>query len=71
MILKFLGWILHQNISDTYLFKCGLAPVVELCPFLRAIMKFCNYDISKTVTASSCKLGQLIEEEMSRLPGEN
>ena len=33
-------------------------------------MKFCNYDISKTITARSFKLGQLIKE-MSRLPGEN
>ena len=33
-------------------------------------MKFCNYDISKTITTRSFKLGQLIKE-MSRLPGEN
>ena len=34
-----------------------------------AIMKFCNEDISKTMTARSSQLGQLIET-MSRLPGE-
>ena len=33
-------------------------------------MKFCNSDISKTITARSSKLGQLIEE-ITRLPGEN
>ena len=38
-------------------------------PFLGAIMKFCNQEISKTITAGSSKLGQLMEE-MSRLPGE-
>ena len=34
-----------------------------------AIMNFCNEDISKTMTARSSQLGQLIET-MSRLPGE-
>ena len=42
-------------------FKSGLSPFVELCPFERVIMKFCNQDISKTITAMSFKLGQLIE----------
>ena len=26
-------------------------------------LKICNYDISKTITASSFKLGQLIEDD--------
>ena len=33
-------------------------------------MKFCIQDISKTITARSFKLGQLINI-MSRFPGEN
>ena len=33
------------------------------CPLqILAIMIFCNQDISKTVTALSCKLGQIIED---------
>ena len=42
-------------------FKSALSPFVELCPFQRVILKFCNQDISKTITAMSFKLGQLIE----------
>ena len=52
------------------LLRLDYLPFVELCPFLRAIMIFCNLDISKPVTARSSKLGQLIEE-MSRSPCEN
>ena len=46
---------------ETYFSKSGLSPFVELCHFLRVIMKFCNQDISKTITAMSFKVGQLIE----------
>ena len=35
--------------------------VIALCKFL-AIMIFCNQDISKTITAMSFKLGQVIED---------
>ena len=50
-----------KKIIDMYFFKSGLSPFVEVCPFYRVIMKFCNQDISKTITAMSFKLGQLIE----------
>ena len=39
----------------------GFSTFVELCPFKRVIMKFCNQKISKTITARSFKLRQLIE----------
>ena len=38
-------------------------------PLLWVILKFCNHDISKTITAISFKLAQLLAE--SRLLGEN
>ena len=48
--------------NDTYfIFKSGVSPFVELCPFHRVIMIFCNQNISKTITAMSFKLGQLID----------
>ena len=34
-------------------------------------LKICNHDISKTITAMSFKLGQLIDDYMSRSIGEN
>ena len=50
-----------SKIIDKYFLKSGLCPFVELCPFLWAIKKFCNQDISKIITATTFKLGQLIE----------
>ena len=50
-----------SKIIDTYFFKSELCPFVELCPFERVIMKFCNQDFSKTITATSFKHGKLIE----------
>ena len=47
--------------SGPLAFKSGLSPFVELCPFKRVIMKFCNKDISKIIAATSFNLGQLIE----------
>ena len=35
--------------------------VIVLCKFLTIII-FCNQDISKTITAMSCKLGQVLED---------
>ena len=50
------------KIIDTYFYKSGLSPFVDLCPILRVIMIFCNQDISKTIIAMSFKLGQLIDD---------
>ena len=35
----------------------------ELSPFADLDLKICIYDISKTITARSFKLGQLIEDD--------
>ena len=35
----------------------------ELSPFADLNLKICNQDISKTITARSFKLGQLIEDD--------
>ena len=35
----------------------------ELSPFADFTLKICKYDISKTITARSFKLGQLIEDD--------
>ena len=35
----------------------------ELSPFADLVLKICNYDISKSITARSFKLGQLIEDD--------
>ena len=35
----------------------------ELSPFADLDLKICNHDISKTITARSFKLGQLIEDD--------
>ena len=35
----------------------------ELSPFADLDLKICNHDISKTITARSFKLGQLIEND--------
>ena len=60
-ILKFQRWIPHKKLLMFffYFLKSWLSPFVELCPFERVIMKFCNQIISK---ARSFKLGQLIED---------
>ena len=44
-LLRYSIWIPHQKKIDTYFFQSGLSPFVELCPFWRVIMKFCNQDI--------------------------
>ena len=54
------GFLIKKK--DTYFFfKFGVSPFVELCPFQRVIMIFCKQNISKTITAMSFKLVQLIE----------
>ena len=37
--------------------------LTELCPFEGLKVQICNHDISKTITARSFKLGQLIEND--------
>ena len=44
-----------------FFFKKLFFIVIALCKFL-VIMIFCNQDISKTKTAMSLKLGQVIED---------
>ena len=61
-VFKFHRWIPHQKIIGLGFFKSGLSPFLELCPFKRVIMKFCNQAISKTIPGSSFKLCQLIED---------
>ena len=65
-LLRYSYEILYKNSSskiiDTYFFKFVLSPFVELCPFQRVIMIFCNQDISKTITVMRFKLGQVIED---------
>ena len=36
---------------------------IELSPFADLDFEICNHDISKTITARSFKLGQLIEDD--------
>ena len=44
-------------------FLSELSPLAELCPFEGLKVQICNHDISKTITARSFKLGQLIEND--------
>ena len=43
--------------------KKRLSYFFELSPFADLTLKICIYDISKTITAMSFKLGQLIEDD--------
>ena len=63
-VLKFHIWNPHQKIAYPYFFSCpNLSPLAELCPFEGLKVQICNHDISKTITARSFKLGQLIEDD--------
>ena len=63
-VLNFHKRILHPKITDPdFFFLSELSPFEELCPILRVRVKFCYQDISKTITAGSFKLGQLIEDD--------
>ena len=53
---------MHQKITDLYFFLIWIISPFGVMPLLKIIMKFCNQDISKTITARSFKLGQLIED---------
>ena len=63
-VLKFHIWIPHQKIAyPHFFFLSELSPLAELCPFKGLKVQICNHDISKTITARSFKLGQLIEDD--------
>ena len=62
-VLKFHIWILRLNKAYPYFFLSELSPLAELCPFEGLKVQICNHDISKTITARSFKLGQLIEDD--------
>ena len=63
-VLKFHIWIPRQKIAYPYFFFLSeLSPLAELCPFEGLKVQICNHDISKTITARSLKLGQLIEDD--------
>ena len=63
-VLKFHIWIPRQKIAYRYFFfLSGLSPLAKLCPFEGLKVQICNHDISKTITARSFKLGQLIEDD--------
>ena len=63
-VLKFHIWIPRQKIAYPYFFFLSeLSPLAELCPFEGLKVQICNHDISKTITARSFKLGQLIEDD--------
>ena len=57
-----------KNSLPVFFFLSELSPLAELCPFEGLKVQICNHDISKTITARSFKLGQLIED---RSIGEN
>ena len=59
-----------KNSLPVSFFLSELSPLAELCPFEGLKVQICNHDISKTITARSFKLGQLIEDD-SRSIGEN
>ena len=63
-VLKFHIWIPPKKKSLTvFFFLSELSPLAELCPFEGLKVQICNHDISKTITARSFKLGQLIEDD--------
>ena len=61
--LKFHIWIPHQKLLTQFFFLSELSPLAELCPFEGLKVQIGNHDISKTITARSFKLGQLIEDD--------
>ena len=46
-----------------FFFLSELSPLAELCPFEGLKVQICIHDISKTITARSFKLGQLIKDD--------
>ena len=54
---------LSKNSLPVFFFLSELSPLAELCPFEGLKVQICNHDISKTTTARSFKLGQLIKDD--------
>ena len=54
---------LSKNSLPVFFFLSDLSPLAELCPFEGLKVQICNHDISKTITAKSFKLSQLIEDD--------
>ena len=52
-----------KNSLPVFFFLSELSPLAELCPFEGLKVQICKHDISKTITARSFKLGQLIEDD--------
>ena len=51
-----------SKIIDTYFFKSGLSPFVELCSFLKGHNDILQSRFLETITAMSFKLSQVIED---------
>ena len=49
--------LIGENLKKSYFI------IFELSPFADLDFEICNHDISKTITARSFKLGQLIEDD--------
>ena len=49
--------LLGENLKKSYVI------FIELSPFADLDFKICNHDISKSITARSFTLGQLIEDD--------
>ena len=62
-VLKFLMWIPHGKIADTYLFLVWVISLSGVTPFEKIRMKSCQQDISKSIWARGLKLGQLIGDD--------
>ena len=60
-VLKFHIWIPRQNIAYPYFVSC--LNYLPYAPLKGLKVQICNHDISKTITARSFKLGQLIEDD--------
>ena len=63
-VLKFHIWIPRQKRAYLYFFSClNYLPLPSYAPFEGLKVQICNHDISKTITARSFKLGELIEDD--------
>ena len=52
--------LIGENLKNSYIFFSNYFPL-QIWTFEN--LKICNHDISKTITAMSFKLGQLIEDD--------
>ena len=61
-VLKF-HMIPNGKIADPYFFSCPSYPFLELCPFEKIGMKYCQKGISKSIWARALKLGQMTGDD--------